>query len=70
MGSTVLAEKLSQCTDSENYETKVNWVETSLVVQWLRLHTSSAGGVGLIPGQRTKIPHGCGNQKKKKKESV
>ena len=50
MGSTVLAEKLSQCTDSENYETKVNWVETSLVVQWLRLHTSSAGGVGLIPG--------------------
>ena len=50
MGSTVLAEKLSQCTDSENYETKVNWAETSLVVQWLRLHTSSAGGVGLIPG--------------------
>ena len=24
---------------------------TSLVVQWLRLHAPSAGGLGLIPGQ-------------------
>ena len=34
--------------------------ETSLVVQWLRppvVHTSSAGGLGLIPGLGTKIPH-------------
>ena len=30
---------------------------TSLVVQWLRLHTSNAGGMGLIPGGGTKIPH-------------
>ena len=30
---------------------------TSLVVQWLRLCTASAGGVGLIPGRGTKIPH-------------
>ena len=37
---------------------------TSLVVQWLKLHTHSAGGLGLIPGQGTrshtlqlKIPH-------------
>ena len=29
----------------------------SLVVQWLRLHASSAGGTGLIPVQGTKIPH-------------
>ena len=29
----------------------------SLVVQWLRLHASSAGGLGSIPGQGTKIPH-------------
>lgn len=29
----------------------------SLVVQWLRLHASNAGAVGLIPGQRTKISH-------------
>ena len=26
---------------------------TSLVVQWLRLHASNAGGMGPIPGQRT-----------------
>ena len=30
---------------------------TSLVVQWLRLHASNAGGTGSIPGQGTKIPH-------------
>ena len=28
-----------------------------LVVQWLRIHTSTAEGSGLIPGQETKIPH-------------
>ena len=30
---------------------------TSLVVQWLRLHASTAGGMGLIPGQATNSPH-------------
>ena len=30
---------------------------TSLVVQWLRLRAFNAGGVGLIPGRGTKIPH-------------
>ena len=30
---------------------------TSLVVQWLRFHSSTAGGTGLIPGPGTKIPH-------------
>ena len=30
--------------------------ETSLVVQWLKIHASTAGGVGSIPGQGTKIP--------------
>ena len=29
----------------------------SLVVQQLRLHAANAGGLGLIPGQETKIPH-------------
>ena len=29
----------------------------TLAVQWLRLPASSAGAVGLIPGQRTKISH-------------
>ena len=45
---------------------------TSLVVQWLRLRASDAGGVGSIPGRRTKIPHAvrCGQKKKKKKRHV
>ena len=43
---------------------------TSLAVQWLRLCTSMAGGVGLIPGQGTKTPHAmlCGLKMKKKKK--
>ena len=28
-----------------------------LMVQWLRLRASTAGVMGLIPGQGTKIPH-------------
>ena len=30
---------------------------TFLVVQWLRLYVSNAGGPGLTSGQGTKIPH-------------
>ena len=43
--------------------------ETSLAVQWLRIHASTAGGTGSIPGQGTKILNAlqCG-QKKKEKE--
>ena len=33
---------------------------SSLVVQGLGLHDSTAGGSGLIPGQGTKIPHATG----------
>ena len=43
-------------------------VGTSLVVQWLQLCPSNAGGTGSIPGQGTKIPHNEMWQKKKKKE--
>ena len=32
----------------------MNTAETSLGVQWLRLHTPNAGGLGLIPGQGTR----------------
>ena len=32
-------------------------LETSLMVQWLGLHTSTAGGAGSIPGLGTKISH-------------
>ena len=31
-------------------------VETSLAVQWLRLHALSAGGMGFDPWLGTKIP--------------
>ena len=45
---------------------------TSLAVQWLRLFASTAQGMGLIPGQRPKIPHAtqCGQKKKKKSNSA
>ena len=39
---------------------KNNVLVTSLVVQCLRLPASNAGGMGLIPGQGTKIPHATG----------
>ena len=39
---------------------------TSLVVQWLELCTSTAGGTGLIPGWGTKIPHSTWCSQKKK----
>ena len=42
----------------------------SLAVQWLRLHVPDAGGMGLIPGRGTKIPHAMWCGQKKKKESL
>lgn len=33
--------------------------ETSLLVQWLRLGASHAGGMGLIPGRTAKILQAC-----------
>ena len=32
-------------------------IGTSLAVQWLKLHASTAGGTGSIPGQGTVIPN-------------
>ena len=45
---------------------------TFLVVQWLGLHASTAGGVGLIPSWGTKTPHAMrhGQKKRKKKKMV
>ena len=46
-------------------------VGTSVVVQWLRLHPSNAGGEGLIPCWGTKIPQATRlGQKIKNKKSV
>lgn len=39
---------------------------TPMVVQWLGLYTSTAEGVGSIPGWGTKIPCAVGGQKKRK----
>ena len=36
-------------------ELRVCTVGTSLVVQWLRLCASAAGGMGSIPGRGTKV---------------
>ena len=41
---------------------------TSLVAQWLRLHTSTTGGMGSIPGQGTKISHATQPKKKERKK--
>ena len=40
---------------------------TSLAVQWLRFHASTAGGMGLIPGWGTKILHAAWHSQKIKK---
>ena len=41
--------------------------QTSLAVQWLALHTSTAGGMGSILRWGTRIPHAmwCGPKEKK-----
>ena len=58
--------KGSGMTYSKCQKKKKKICQTSLAVQGLRLCTSNTGGVGLIPGWGTKIPHS--SQKKKKKE--
>ena len=42
---------------------------TSLAVQWLKLCASIARGMGLIPGQGSKIPHVAQNKNLKKKKT-
>ena len=41
-------------------------LRTSLVVWWLRFHTSSAGGTGLIPGLGTEISYAVWHGQEKK----
>ena len=40
----------------------------SLVVQWLKLHASSAGGAGSIPGRGAGIPHASQSKKQNRKQ--
>ena len=41
----------------QNNTLRSDVLRNSLVVQWLGLHASTAGGTGSVPGQGTKIPH-------------
>ena len=42
------------------------------MVQWLRLHASTAGGAGSIPSRETKIPLTvqCGQKKNKEEREI
>ena len=62
-----LKKKFSNNSESKNLVIKILFWGTSLAVQWLRLHTSSAGGVGSIPGRGTKVPNATWHGQKKKK---
>ena len=43
------------CANSATHSVKyLNVFKTSLVVKWLSLHAPNAGGLGSIPGQRTR----------------
>ena len=55
------------CWIGGEYEEKL--LGTSLEVQWLRVCTSTAEGVGSVPGQGIEILHAtrCTKRKKKKK---
>ena len=52
MGDGVEGDWHAQCIQKNNPSLTSN--QASLVVQWLRLLTPNAGGLGLIPGQGTR----------------
>ena len=45
-------------------------IGTTLAIHGLRLCTSNAGAIGMIPGQRTKMLHAMRYGKKKKKKKL
>ena len=49
---------------------KLSSLRISMVVRWLRLCTSTAGGKGSLLGQGTEIPHAVGEAKKKKSKKI
>ena len=46
------------------------FIGNSLVVQWLGLRASTAGGMGSIPGQGTKMSRAARPIKKKKEKDI
>ena len=55
-GDWEIRSREAQCSQpQESKEVKKESVGNSLVVQWLRLHTFTAEGLGWIPGHETKI---------------
>ena len=50
------AETITQHGNTTIFQLKKKKIGTSLVVQWLRLHTPKAGSLGLMPGHGTR-PH-------------
>ena len=61
--------KKKKKTESRLHTLHRNYLKmgTCLAVQWLRLHASTAGGTGSIPGQGTKIPHAAWRGQKNQK---
>ena len=58
------------CATSWEGSGKIGLLGISLVVQWLRLHTSSVRGAGSIPGWGPRFHMPCGMAKKKKKPTT
>ena len=54
------------CAQRHSDNKKVHSTGTSLLVQWLRLCASTAGGTGSIPEWGTKIPHATQCSQKKR----
>ena len=60
--------KCKNLRDSSRKHFKNRIFGTSLVVQWLTLHASTAGGMGSLLGSGVEFPHAtrCGQKIKKK----
>ena len=59
----IFSNTCSHCSALNNWQ-KNKPARTSLVVQWLGLSSSTARGVGSVPGWGTKIPLPSGMAKK------
>ena len=66
---TVLPSKIYQLNQQWN-KLRCSGLGTSLVVQWLGLHVSTAGGMGSIFSQGTKIPQALRHAPPKKKDAL